>query len=180
MEIIVDLCNQHHGDIKELKRMALSAFMAGADVVKVQLMDSEKFFGDTNRKYRDISYDDLHEISSFCDFIGVEFMASVFDEERLEWLDGTYIKRHKIASRTAAKDPELAKRYWTRGSQQSYQQVCYQKVNFPMVLITCSICFAFLNIPPSYMMSSSRRCQKTSKGANLQDIVIIRSAYQRL
>ena len=115
MEIIVDLCNQHHGDIKELKRMALSAFTAGADVVKVQLMDSEKFFGDTNRKYRDISYDDLHEISSFCDFIGVEFMASVFDEERLEWLDGTYIKRHKIASRTAAKDPELCEKILAKG-----------------------------------------------------------------
>ena len=55
MEIIVDLCNQHHGDLKELKRMALSAFVAGADAVKVQLMDSEKFFGNTDRKYRDIS-----------------------------------------------------------------------------------------------------------------------------
>jgi len=115
MEIIVDLCNQHHGDIKELKRMALSAFTAGADVVKVQLMDSEKFFGNTDRKYRDISYDDLHEISSFCDFIGVEFMASVFDEERLEWLEGTYVKRHKIASRTAATNPRLCKKILEKG-----------------------------------------------------------------
>ena len=95
--------------------MALSAFTAGADVVKVQLMDSEKFFGNKDRKYRDISYDDLHEISSFCDFIGVEFKASVFDEERLEWLEGTYIKRHKIASRTAAKDPELCKKILAKG-----------------------------------------------------------------
>ena len=40
-------------------------------MVKVQLMDSEKFFGNTDRKYRDISYEELHEISSYCDFIGV-------------------------------------------------------------------------------------------------------------
>ena len=33
MKIILDLCNQHHGSLDELKRMSLNAFLAGADAV---------------------------------------------------------------------------------------------------------------------------------------------------
>ena len=68
MKIIVDLCNQHHGSLAELKRMALSAFVSGADIVKIQLMDSEKYFGNTARSYRDISRSETIE---FADSFGV-------------------------------------------------------------------------------------------------------------
>ena len=53
MKIIVDLCNQHHGSLQELKRMSLNAFLSGADAVKVQLMDSEKLLNTKEKKYRD-------------------------------------------------------------------------------------------------------------------------------
>ena len=45
MEIIVDLFNQHSGNVDELKRMALSAYLNGADVAKIQisLVDAEGF-----------------------------------------------------------------------------------------------------------------------------------------
>jgi len=107
MKIIVDLCNQHFGSLSELKRMSLNAFLAGADAVKVQLMDSEKLLGTTEKKYRDISYADALALSEYCDEIGIEFMASVFDEERFEWLQDFGVKTHKIASRTSKFDRKL-------------------------------------------------------------------------
>ncbi len=70
MKIIVDLCNQHFGDLNELKRMALNAYSAGADAVKIQLMDSEKYFGTKDKKYRDVSYSDAFDLSYYCDTIG--------------------------------------------------------------------------------------------------------------
>ena len=107
MKIIVDLCNQHFGSLTELKRMSLNAFSAGADAVKVQLMDSEKLLGTKEKKYRDIQYGDALELSRYCQEIGIEFMASVFDEERLEWLQDFDIKTHKVASRTSKFDRKL-------------------------------------------------------------------------
>lgn len=110
MKIIVDLCNQHYGSIDELKRMTLNAYASGADAIKIQLMDSERYFGITDKKYRDISYVDAFDLSCFCDLLGVEFMASVFDEERLDWVEEFGIKTHKIASRVAKEDKELAEK----------------------------------------------------------------------
>lgn len=87
--------------------MALGAFLGGADAVKIQLMDSEKLLGVTDKKYRDISYSDARELAKYCDDIGIEFMASVFDEERFKWLSDFGVKTHKIASRTSKHDPQL-------------------------------------------------------------------------
>ena len=107
MEIIVDLCNQHHGSLAELKRMSLNAWASGADVVKVQLMDSVKFFGNTDKQYRDIDYDTLLSLKQFCDLQGIPLMATAFDRERLGWLRDLKFERHKIASRTVKEDPDL-------------------------------------------------------------------------
>ena len=108
MKIIVDLCNQHHGSLKELKRMSLNAFLSGADAVKVQLMDSEKLLNTKEKKYRDINFQDAYELSKYCDDLGIEFMASVFDEDRFYWLDDLGVRTHKIASRTSKHDKHLS------------------------------------------------------------------------
>ncbi len=110
MKIIVDLCNQHFGSLDELKRMTLNAYSAGADVVKIQLMDSEKYFGTKEKKYRDISYIEAYELSQYCQHIGVEFMASVFDEERLDWVEEFGVKTHKVASKVSKNDKVLTEK----------------------------------------------------------------------
>ena len=109
MEIIVDLFNQHSGDMKELKRLALSAFLNGADVVKTQVIDSKRIWGDDSRKYLEMTYTEVEEFSDYCRAIGVEFMATVFNEEHIPWLDKLEVSRYKIASMTSAsksQDPE--------------------------------------------------------------------------
>ena len=110
MELILDLCNQHHGDLNELKRMTINAFSAGADVVKVQLMDSENYLGTKYKKYRDISEEHFFEWVEYCNNLGVEAMASVFDELRLDWVKSANLQRHKIASRLLIDKPGLCKK----------------------------------------------------------------------
>ena len=51
MEIVVDLFNQHSGKFEDLKKLSLSAWMNGANVVKIQLFKSETVWGDDSRRY---------------------------------------------------------------------------------------------------------------------------------
>ena len=110
MEIIVDLFNQHSGNIRELKRLALSAFLSGADVVKTQIIDSKRMWGDNSRSYLEMDFFEVEEIAEYCDNIGVEFMTTVFNEEHIEWLDKLKVKRYKIASMTSAQEISISLR----------------------------------------------------------------------
>ena len=101
MKIIVDLFNQHSGDINELKRLSLLAFQNGADVAKIQVLDSQRIWGDNSRKYLEINYDQFAEIADYSRSIGIEFLATIFNEEHLEWLDKLGIENFKIASVTS-------------------------------------------------------------------------------
>lgn len=131
MKVIVDLCNQHFGNLEELKRMSINAFMSGADAVKIQLLDSESLLGTTDKKYRDISFEDAYELSKYCDNIGVEFMASVFDMERYRWLDDLGVRTHKIASRTSKHDRELSEVILSDGKPTIISTGMHEFANFP-------------------------------------------------
>jgi len=107
MEIIVDLFNQHSGDIDELKRMALESHLAGADWVKLQLFNSKVVWGDDSRKTLELNYKQTEEIFNYCRSMGIKIFATPFDEERLEWLTDLGVERYKIASRTVRDDTNL-------------------------------------------------------------------------
>ena len=110
MEIIVDLFNQHSGNVDELKRMALSAYMNGADIAKIQILNSKRIWGDESRKYLEMTFDEVKEFYDFCNNHSIEPWATVFDEESLEWIVELGTKRFKIASVTAAKDKDLCEK----------------------------------------------------------------------
>ena len=110
MEIIVDLCNQHFGSVSELKRMSLNAYLAGADTVKIQLMDSEAVFGDKLRKYRDINFDKFNDLNQYCNNLNIPLMATAFNEESLEWITSMGLERLKIASKTVVDNPKLCEK----------------------------------------------------------------------
>ena len=109
MKIIVDLFNQHSGDITELKRMALAAHLAGADAVKLQLLNSQRIWGDDSRKDLELSKQETFEIFNYCRNLDIEILATVFDEEKLEWIDELGVETYKIASCTSKNDSELCK-----------------------------------------------------------------------
>ena len=102
MEIILDLFNQHSGNKSELKRLALQGFLNGADVAKIQIIDSKRIWGDDSRSYLEMDYFDVEEIAEYCDKIGIGFMATIFNEDHIDWLDKLGITRYKIASITSA------------------------------------------------------------------------------
>ena len=79
--IISEIHPQHHGSMDEIKRMILQSKIGGADYVKVQLYSSQNLFNNDERKYIEINKTELKEISDYSRNIGIEPMASVFDEE---------------------------------------------------------------------------------------------------
>lgn len=110
MKIVVDLFNQHSGDLTELKRMALLAWLNGADAVKIQLLNSQRIWGDNSRKYLEMSYFDFKDFVSFCNKHYIEVMVTPFDEEKVEWMLDLRIKTFKVASITVQQDLELVKK----------------------------------------------------------------------
>lgn len=107
MKIIVDLFNQHSGDFETLKRMATEAHLAGADAVKLQLYSSKLLYGNDTREYLELTQKQVQKFKRHCDSIGVEFMATVFDRNRLEWVRDLGVNTYKIASITAKNDRGL-------------------------------------------------------------------------
>jgi len=106
--IIAEIGINHNGDIPTAKLMILSAKNMGADVAKFQLYDPEVLLNKDDFSRRDweiikqakLEKDQVWELSEYCKDVGIEFMASAFDDERLGWLEHLNVKRHKIAART--------------------------------------------------------------------------------
>ena len=99
---------------------------AGADVAKFQFYDPAKTFGPSGSYPNPEAYrhaltvqfgrEDAAQLKRWCDDDGIEFMASVFDEERFGWVELLGVKRHKIASR-AVHDEALCRRVLATGKE---------------------------------------------------------------
>lgn len=107
MKIIVDMFNQHSGDLEELKRMALTAWQCGADIVKIQLLNSKKIWGDDSRKYLEMTENAFYSFTMFCVNYKIPWAATPFCEEHLKWL-GIRPWIYKVASWTTKNDPLFA------------------------------------------------------------------------
>tara|TARA_B100000989_G_scaffold298754_1_gene289621 strand:- start:1544 stop:2257 length:714 start_codon:yes stop_codon:yes gene_type:complete len=105
-EIIVEIGQNHDGYISKAKELIYAAKENGGDVAKFQLFNAKKLFKRKNNKWFDynckceLSLKQLYEIKETCDKVKIEFMASVFDLERFNWLKKINVKRFKIASRS--------------------------------------------------------------------------------
>ena len=108
-KIIAEIHPQHQGNMDEVKRMILQCKLGGADFIKVQLYSSSKLFGNKDRNYIEISKKELKEIKKYCDLIGINLFASIFDQERVEWCKKLNFSYYKIASRTV-NDLKLCKK----------------------------------------------------------------------
>ena len=121
IEIIAEIGQNHDGDMGLAKRLILKAKEAGADVAKFQLFEARKLFTDSpdypwfdyNCK-TEITRDQLHVLKNECDRVGIEFMASAFDCERVSWLEEIGVKRYKVASRSV-NDTALLDRIYATG-----------------------------------------------------------------
>lgn len=107
IEIIAEIGQNHNGDMDLAKKMIHLASKSGANVAKFQLYDAKKLFPpreenewfDYNCK-TELSFEQVKELSLCCKENNIEFMASVFDTDRVEWLEEINVSRYKIASRS--------------------------------------------------------------------------------
>ncbi len=81
----------------------------------MQLYDSQRVFGDSSRSKNEFTYDQVSTILSICDAYGIEFFASVFDEEKLDWCIDLGVNLLKIASRTVVKEEALCSKIINTG-----------------------------------------------------------------
>lgn len=106
MEIIAEIGQNHNGDIGLALEMIHSVKENGADVAKFQLYDAVKLFPKENNPWyeynckTELTREQVHLLNEECKKVNIEFMASVFDHERILWLEEIGVKRHKIASRS--------------------------------------------------------------------------------
>jgi len=109
IKIIAEIGINHNGDFRLVEELIRQASLGGADFAKFQLYDSVRVFGDTSRARNEFTYEQVYDIQTICNAYDIEFFASVFDEEKLEWCLDLGVGFFKIASRTVVKEQDLCK-----------------------------------------------------------------------
>jgi len=127
VEIIAEIGINHNGNIHLAHELIRQAAMCGADVAKFQAYSVDSLFGpygeDPNPeiyagvKPLELNKDQFVQIKKWCDYYDIEFMCSVFDEERLGWAEDLGVKRHKIASRVSKLNHSLAEKMVATGKE---------------------------------------------------------------
>lgn len=106
VEIIAEIGQNHNGDMALARELIHAAHEGGADVAKFQLYDAVALFPREGNEWfeynckTELSRNQVSDLATECAKIGIEFMASVFDVDRIVWLEEVGVKRHKIASRS--------------------------------------------------------------------------------
>jgi N-acetylneuraminate synthase/N,N'-diacetyllegionaminate synthase len=106
LEIIAEIGQNHNGDMALARRLIAEAKAGGASVAKFQVYDARALFPKEGNEWFDyncrteLSRSDVEMLAQECARVGIEFMASAFDVERVGWLERTGVRRYKIASRS--------------------------------------------------------------------------------
>ena len=126
IEIIAECGINHNGDMLKADYMIAKAKSAGADVAKFQLFNAERLIEeinpglpDYNKKWvqrTELNKDQLAKLVHVCKRMDIEFMASAFDVEMVEWLEEVGVKRHKIP-KFLSTDEKFCRKVMTTGKQ---------------------------------------------------------------
>jgi len=126
MIIIAEIGINHNGNLNLAHEMIREARISGADIAKFQFYDPEKLFGlkgshpdKVNFEFAkkiQFGFDEAKQLKQWCDEENIEFSASVFDIERVEWMESLKMKRYKIASRSV-EDKELCQKIFKTGKE---------------------------------------------------------------
>jgi N-acetylneuraminate synthase/N,N'-diacetyllegionaminate synthase len=132
--IIAEIGINHDGSLAKAKELIRQASICQANCVKFQAYSVDALFGpngeDPNEeiwkgvKPLEFGFEQFAELKKYADEEGIEFMCSVFDEERLGWMETLGVKRHKIASRTSKLSRGLAEKILATGKP------CYASLGF--------------------------------------------------
>jgi len=111
ISIIAEAGHNHNGDIKKALELVHQAKEGGADVVKFQLYDADIITRPGHMTYywelkaTQLTRDQLAILYAECQMVGIEFMVSVFDVERVKWAEELGVDRYKLASSRINDEP---------------------------------------------------------------------------
>ena len=112
--LIAEIGQNHNGDMRLARELIVAAKECGADVAKFQVFDAKRLFSRVGNPWyeynldTELQRDEVEELAECCRDVGIEFMASAFDPERVAWLEEVGVRRHKIASRSINDDELIA------------------------------------------------------------------------
>lgn len=103
--VIAEIGHNHMGYMRHAKLLIQEAKNCGCDAAKFQFYSTDKIKKPWESRYFELllaehTKEEAKQLKEWCDEIGIEFMASAFDIERLGWLEELGVKRHKVASRS--------------------------------------------------------------------------------
>ena len=112
VQLIAEIGQNHNGDLALARELIRQAKANGADVAKFQVFDARRLFPCEGNVWFDyncrteLTRERVARLSDECRSVGIEFIASVFDVERIGWLEDLGVSRYKVASRSVH-DEEL-------------------------------------------------------------------------
>lgn len=148
MEIIAEIGQNHNGDMKLACELIHAARESGANAVKFQVYDAKSLFPKENNDWYDynckteLNRDQLDLLVSECDKVGIEFMASAFDTQRVSWLEEIGVKRHKLASRSIG-DKSLVDAMVETKKPLLASLGMWNHDNFPVIKGIENVCFLY-------------------------------------
>ena len=107
--IICEIGINHNGNMEQAREMIEIAKECGADVAKFQIYIPERIL-DLKKpriiehwdiiKAAELSFENVCWLKEQCNKTNIEFLASVFHPDRVEWAENIGMERYKIASRS--------------------------------------------------------------------------------
>ena len=148
IEIIAEIGQNHNGDMVLARELIHAAYESGADVAKFQLYDAISLFPQEGNEWYDynckteLSHEQLYELNDECSKVGIEFMASAFDQERVSWLEDIGVQKHKIASRSIT-DKKLIETTVQTGKPLIVSLGMWRQETFPAISSSSKIDFLY-------------------------------------
>ena len=148
IKIIAEIGQNHNGDIVLAKELISAAKDNGADIAKFQVYDAKSLFSKTDNPWFDyncsteLARDDIYELNDYCIKAGIEFGASVFNIERIKWLEDIKIKRYKVASRSV-NDTQLIKSITKLNKPMIVSLGMWEGDEFPIIQTNATLDFLY-------------------------------------
>lgn len=147
MLIIAEIGQNHNGSMNTAGKLIHLAKESGADVAKFQLYDVDKIFTLDFEWYKEgkeaqLNKEQVFYLANECNKVGIEFMASVFDLERLDWAEEIGMKRYKIASRSVY-DKELIDAVALTGKDMIVSLGFWKEKEFPVIKTSGKVDFLY-------------------------------------
>lgn len=126
MLFVAEIGLNHDGNFDLAYELIRRAKQSGANIAKFQ-------FGWRNQpgEINQIDYDLAVQLKKWCDYLGIEMMASIIDDEALDIAKHAGLKRYKIASRTVVDKSELCERVIKEGKEVFCSLGFWEKEDFP-------------------------------------------------